>query len=60
MAERVWIKPAPGMRVCDPFDFREMPPEGKEVEMSSHWMRRVKDGDCEVVSQAVKPAKKME
>lgn len=44
--EKVYVVPAPGLRVVDPVTRQPLPAEGKEVERSSYWIRRLLDGDA--------------
>ncbi len=39
------LKPAEGFKVYDPVLKDYLPPEGRSVEMSLYWHRRVADGD---------------
>lgn len=41
----MFIKPAAGRQVPDPQRGDTLPPEGREVEPSQYWQRRVNDGD---------------
>lgn len=45
--ERAYLKPArPGLVVPDPEHGNlPLPPEGREVGLSSYWYRRLEDGD---------------
>ncbi|SOD42330.1 Protein of unknown function [Nitrosovibrio sp. Nv4] len=43
-----FIKPAPGLLVRMP-NGNVLPAEGAEVEMNSYWLRRLEDGDIDVV-----------
>lgn len=55
--ERVHVTPArPDLRVLDP-DRGDLPlpSEGREVVLSSYWIRRIEDGDVRV--ESVPPAK---
>lgn len=63
MAKIVHVTPAPGLIVRDPNTMLPLPPEGAQVEKSSHWIRRQKEGDVTMidipaaaVAKAVKPA----
>ena len=54
----VVLKPAtPGLRVLDPVTLSPLPDDGVEVELNSHWQRRLNDGDVVIAEQA-EPAKK--
>ncbi len=50
------ITPAPGLQIVDPAragtpdDF--LPPEGREVEPSDYWTRRLRDGDVHMSAPA--------
>lgn len=56
------IKPAAGLRVLDPATMQPLPPEGAQVEKTSHWIRRIKAGDVAIAEpqapavKTVKPA----
>jgi hypothetical protein len=45
MAEKILVVPAAGLLVRDPANMLPLPPEGAEVEQSSHWQRRLNAGD---------------
>lgn len=54
----VVLKPAqPGLRVLDPATLSPLPETGVEVELTSHWQRRLDDGDVVVAEPAKKGAK---
>lgn len=42
----VFLKPAPGRTVRDPVTKFPLPAEGREVQPSSYWLRRVASGDA--------------
>lgn len=48
------IKPVSGRRVPDPEKGGFLPPEGRTVEQTVYWLRRLADGDVVAV---FKPAK---
>ncbi|MBZ6397269.1 MULTISPECIES: DUF2635 domain-containing protein [Pantoea] len=51
------IKPKRGRSVPDPVRGDLLPSEGRNVEESSYWLRRLADGDVEtVVAEKKKPA----
>lgn len=52
------IRPAEGRLVRDPKSKQPIPAEGAEVERSSYWLRRLKDGDV-VETTRKKPAAKI-
>ncbi|MCK9389766.1 MAG: DUF2635 domain-containing protein [Sulfuritalea sp.] len=52
------LKPAPGRAVPDPEKGGFLPQEGRAVEATAYWLRRLADGD--VVEFEVKPSKKQE
>lgn len=55
--ERAHVTPArPGLRVLDP-DHGDLPlpPEGREVVLSSYWLRRLEDGDVVRAESASQP-----
>jgi len=41
----MYVIPAKGSQVADPFTGDNLPPEGREVEANQHWFRRIDDGD---------------
>lgn len=47
------IKPKNGLIVLKP-DGSKLNPAGETVERSSYWIRRLKDGDVEIVAEAKK------
>lgn len=54
----VVLKPAePGLRVLDPATLSPLPETGAEVELTSHWQRRIDDGDVVVAEPAKKGTK---
>ena len=57
MRERIFLVPRMDLRVRDPITKECLPVEGMEVERSSFWIRRIKDGDVSVVA-AVKSRNK--
>lgn len=42
---RIFVKPAPGLKIRDPETKLHLPEEGAQVVKSSFWSRRIKDGD---------------
>lgn len=42
----MFVKPTPGTRVPDPDRGDVLPPEGRTVEPTQYWQRRINDGDC--------------
>lgn len=53
----MFVKPNPGRAVPDPARGDDLPPEGREVESSQYWQRRVNDGDVVEASPEEAPAK---
>lgn len=53
----MYVKPIEGRRVPDPARGDTVPPEGREVEPTQYWQRRVIDGD---VVEATPPKTKKE
>lgn len=50
MSETILVRPAEGRRVRYPADPRRvLPAEGAEVPAESYWLRRLADGDIELV-----------
>lgn len=41
----MYVKPAPGRLVPDPYRGDNLPTEGREVEGNQYWLRRKEDGD---------------
>lgn len=41
----MYLIPAEGRSVFDPVRRDNLPPEGREVEFTQYWQRRVADGD---------------
>ena len=41
----MYIQPIPGRNVPDPVRGDLLPSEGREVELTQYWQRRLKDGD---------------
>ena len=58
--EKIYVVPAKGLRVLDPARKppSPLPPEGKEVERTTYWLRREREGDVTVFADALaaKPA----
>ncbi|MNV98634.1 hypothetical protein D3C71_1939130 [compost metagenome] len=58
------VKPASGREIPDPEKGGYLPAEGREVEQSTYWLRRIADGDVVEVkpgiaeSDELAPAKK--
>lgn len=44
----MFVKPAPGLLVRDPVTKFPLPAEGREVQPTSYWMRRIASGDVEL------------
>lgn len=45
-ANKIFIKPAPGLLVRDPVTARPLRPAGETKPKSSYWLRRLRDGDA--------------
>ena len=54
----MYVKPTAGLNVPDPARGDTLPPEGREVEPTQYWQRRVNDGDVFEASPAAEPAQK--
>ncbi len=55
----MFVKPAPGITVPDPERGGALPPEGRNVEPTQYWQRRIADGDVvEAVPQPEAKASK--
>lgn len=52
----MFVKPAAGLAVPDPERGDTLPPEGRNVEPTQYWQRRIADGD--VVEAAPETATK--
>lgn len=49
------VKPKAGGQVPDPDKGGFLPPDGRHVELTSYWLRRLRDGDVEEVPAKTKP-----
>lgn len=49
----MYVKPTDGRQVHDPARGDHLPPEGREVEPTQYWQRRVIDGDVVDVAAEV-------
>lgn len=56
MSERIFLIPNPGLEVLDPVSRRPLPADGEEVEKTTYWLRRLRDGDV-TEGKAPKPKK---
>jgi len=54
----MFVKPVADRLVPDLERGDALPPEGREVEPTQYWQRRVNDGDVVEASPATAPAKK--
>lgn len=45
MNETMFVIPAPGLRVLDPITHQPLAAEGEEKPRSTHWLRRLREGD---------------
>lgn len=54
----MFIKPAAGLAVPDPTRGDVLPPEGRDVEPTQYWQRRLNDGDVVEADASPAPAKK--
>jgi len=43
------LKPVSGLIVRDPRNAEPLPAKGKTVDMTSYWLRRLKEGSVEIV-----------
>lgn len=57
MSEKVYLIPETGKKVRDPQRGDHLPPEGREVVMSSYWRRRMNEGGVKAGRKPT-PAKK--
>lgn len=51
----MFVKPAAGLKVRDPYTKRHLPESGKEVPESAYWLRRVAAGDVQRVDTSEAP-----
>lgn len=51
------VKPNAGRQVPDPEKGGFLPPEGRAVEATTYWLRRLAEGDVVAVDLDAKPAK---
>ncbi|MBS1198158.1 MAG: hypothetical protein H6R18_1943 [Proteobacteria bacterium] len=56
----MFIKPTPGRTVPDPARGDVLPPEGREVEASQYWQRRINDADVVIANKPAPVGKKKE
>lgn len=52
----MFVKPKLGLRVMDPDTWQPLAPEGREVQRTSWWMRRLASGDVVRVDETPAPA----
>lgn len=52
----MFLKPKPGLVVRDPVTKFPLPAEGRDVQMTSYWQRRLDSGDVEVPPPPAAPA----
>jgi hypothetical protein len=58
MSKKVYLKPCPDRTVRDPADpAQPIPIEGKQVELTPFWQRRIKDGDVVLTAAPKKGGK---
>lgn len=55
----MFVKPVKGRQVPDPQRGDTLPADGREVEPSQYWQRRVADGDVVEASAPAKPKKEV-
>ena len=57
----MYLKPKAGLNVPDPARGDSLPAEGREVELTQYWQRRLNDGDVSEAAPATpKPTTKKE
>lgn len=58
MSQTVFLKPKDGLVIYDDVTMQPLPADGKKVEMSIYWKRRIKAGEVELVdlTKTVEPA----
>lgn len=56
----MFLKPKEGIIVRDPLTNLPLPSEGKEVNESIYWRRRIQDGDVIVINKKTESSKKQE
>ncbi len=49
----MFVKPAPRLLVRDPVTKFQLPAEGREVQATSYWLRRIASGDVQLVDAPV-------
>lgn len=60
MRERVLMRPTrKGLFIRDPITKQILKEEGEMKPKSTYWLRRIKDGDVEIVVHVEAPAKKI-
>jgi hypothetical protein len=52
---KIKIRPKAGLKVPHPLSQKFLHPDGEMVIRSSYWIRRIKDGDVEEISQELSP-----
>lgn len=60
ISETLHIKPRTGLVVRDPVTMQPLPAEGAEVQIDSHWLRRLDAGDVVPVTAGSSKPKKGE
>jgi len=53
----MFVIPKPGKTIPDPQRGDALPPDGREVEASQYWQRRLRDGDVTIKADEAKPKK---
>lgn len=54
MTDKIFVKPAPGLKQRLPDNPREfLPEEGMEVERNAFWLRRLADGDVQLAAAPI-------
>ncbi len=57
MNQTIFIKPRDGVKVRDPLTGEHLPEAGAEKPRGRYWLRRLNDGDVQIVSRPKAPAK---
>ncbi len=58
MLDRLFVKPAAGLKVRDDASGQHLPPEGKDVPDTPYWRRRLRSGDVVRVEPPAAPSDK--
>lgn len=56
----MYVRPVPDRLVRMPQSMQPLPADGCDVERSAFWLRRIKEGDVELVEPTKKPSPEIE